>query len=89
MAGDEGRITEERVAHLLSSLSIEEGGEVITSEQYRYALEHGLNALTDRVAEAIIRKNLEENDGRKRRVLEDLKTNSRTLYNALRKLSGH
>ena len=85
MAGDEGRITEERVAHLLSSLSIEEGGEAITSEQYRFALEHGLPALVERVVEAAIKKNLAENGGRKRKALLDLRTDTRTLYNALRR----
>lgn len=88
VAGDEGRVPVERVREIMDKLSIEEGGEPITTEQYHYALEHGLKSLLDRVSKAVIERYLAENGGKKRRALADLKTDTRTFYKALRNGPG-
>lgn len=84
VAGSEGRVLEDRLREILSKLWIEEGRwESITAEQYQYALDHGLKALLHRIEKAVIERNLAENGGKKRRVLTALRTETRTLYDAL------
>lgn len=86
-AGEEGRVSEERLQELLSSLEIravQGEAEMVTASQYRYALENGLNALLDRVAQAVVRKHLQENGGKTRQAIVELRTNPYAFYKALR-----
>lgn len=81
-AGTEGEITGDKVAQMLANLSAETGG-FVTPHQYRYAREHGIKATLRRITDELIKRNLADNAGNKRRVLADLKTNTRALYGSL------
>ena len=86
-ADEQGRVTETRIEQLLTSLPIlamQVAGQDITEEQYHFALEHGLKAMLDRVAQAALRRSLAENGGRKRRVMAALRTNGHMIAKALR-----
>lgn len=85
-AEERGRVTEERLEELLRSsaiVAVQERGRTLTEEQYQFALEYGLKALLDRIAQAAVRRNLGENDGRKRKTLRSLRMTSYTLYKAM------
>lgn len=85
-ADESGRVTEQRVEQLLISqplVAIQEVAQPFTEEQYHYALEHGLKPLIDRMIQAVIRRSLAENGGKKRRAVAMLKINNRMLYKAL------
>jgi DNA-binding NtrC family response regulator len=89
-AGEEGRIGPEPVDRLLKTVRTEHGsaGGFVGEEQYRFALENGLGAAVDRFSDEIIRRNLDDNGGKKTAVLSDLKISTRLLYAALARLRG-
>jgi two-component system nitrogen regulation response regulator GlnG len=85
-ADEQGRVTEPRIEQLLTSLpimAVQEAGQAMTEEQYHFALEHGLRAMIDRAAQAVIRRSLAENGGNKRRVIAALRTNDHMVAKAL------
>ncbi|MBI2362797.1 MAG: sigma-54-dependent Fis family transcriptional regulator [Elusimicrobia bacterium] len=85
-AGHEGRVSAEAVEGLLAQARTEPPkalGEAVTDEQYRYALEHGLNAAVDRLVDAAVARCLAENNGKKTKVLSELKVSTRLLYSSL------
>jgi DNA-binding NtrC family response regulator len=87
MAGDEGRVGAENVRRLLQSALTEEApaSGFVTDEQYRYALDRGLDAAVDRFVDTVIKRNLSHNGGKKTRVLDDLKISTRILYSSLKR----
>lgn len=89
-AGEEGRIGPEPVDRLLKTVRTEHGsaGGFVGEEQYRFALENGLGAAVDRFSDEIIRRNLDDNGGKKTAVLSDLNISTRLLYAALARLRG-
>lgn len=86
-AGDEGRVGAESVQRLLRSASTEDApaADFLTEEQYRYALERGLDAAVDRFVDAAIKRNLAYNGGKKTKVLDELKISTRILYASLKR----
>lgn len=86
-AGDEGRVTAETAERLLKTARAGKaaGAGFVSEEQYRFALEKGVNALLDRLADEVIRRNLEENTGKKTKVLGDLRISTRLLYASLKR----
>ncbi|TBR17989.1 sigma-54-dependent Fis family transcriptional regulator [bacterium] len=85
-AGHEGRISGEAVELLLVQARAESpkpGGAALSEEQYRYAREHGLSALVDRIVDAAVARCLAENAGKKTKVLAELKVSTRLLYSSL------
>lgn len=58
---------------------------LLTQQQYEFALKHGLNEAIDRFAYEAIKRNLDENNGKKIRVRENLKIATRLLYSMLKK----
>jgi DNA-binding NtrC family response regulator len=89
-AGHQGRVTLEAADHLLKTARAGQNssGGFASEEQYRFALEKGVNALLDRVADEVIRRSLEENEGKKTKVLNDLKISTRLLYASLKRRDG-
>lgn len=84
ISGHEGPVTRDVVVHLLAKLSIDViGRDFVTEEQYRFALDNGLNALVDKIVDTVIKRNLTERAGNKSRVLEALDIANRILYKSL------
>ncbi len=84
--GHPGRIDAEAVKALLNSARVESRPEAFLSEShYRVALDKGLDFAVERFVDAIIRRNMDENGGRKTKVLSDLKISTRILYASLRR----
>lgn len=86
-AGQEGRITGEGVERVLKTLSVEENGKFVSEDQYRFALQNGLEAAVNRFIDSIINRNLEKNAGIRRKVLADLGIATRLLYNSLERFN--
>lgn len=83
-AGHEGLIKPDSLRGIMASARSEAtGGEFMTEEQYRCALDHGLGQAVDRFTDAVIRRNLAENEGHKTKTLSDLKISTRLLYSSL------
>ncbi len=90
VAGHEGRVTLEPVNRLLTSALAEEGAaDFVTNEQYRFALQKGLDEAVNRFVDRLIARNLEANDGKKTKVLEDLNISTRLLYGSLKRAGNH
>ncbi len=89
-AGEDGRVTPEAVDRLLKTVRAETGsaGSFASEEQYRFALENGLTAAVDRFSDDLIRRNLDENGGKKTTVLSDLGISTRILYAAIARMRG-
>jgi two-component system response regulator HydG len=89
-AGEDGRVGPEAVDRLLRTVRTEGGGAAgfASEEQYRYALENGLTAAVDRFSDELIRRNLDDNGGKKTAVLSDLGISTRLLYAALARMRG-
>ncbi len=85
-AGKETRLSIEAVDEILSGLSIGSDTRLATAQQYRYAREHGLKATLKRICDEMVARSLADNKGKKMRVVADLKTNTRTVYNSLARL---
>ncbi|OGR98489.1 MAG: hypothetical protein A2V88_05960 [Elusimicrobia bacterium RBG_16_66_12] len=86
VAGHEGSVTPEAVARLLADAVASDGGGAFASEeQYRFALKNGLDASVDRMTDEIVRRCLDENNGKKTKVLADLKISTRLLYASLKR----
>ena len=84
--GRPGRITAEAVGELLTTARVEANPEEYVSEQqYRLALDKGLDPAVERFVDAVIHRSLAENAGRKTKVLSDLKISTRILYASLRR----
>jgi len=64
-------------------------GSFASEEQYRFALENGLAAAVDRFSDELIRRNLDENGGKKTTVLSDLGISTRILYAAIARMRGN
>lgn len=85
-AGHEGRVTLETVNRLLSTVLREEKAEgFVTDEQYRLALKMGLDGAMDRFVDGIVARSMDENDGKKTKVLEELNISTRILYASLKR----
>jgi len=88
-ASDEGRVTAETVDKLFKSMRVEEGpAGFATDEQYRFALSQGLDQAVDRLVDTIIKRSLDENGGKRTRVISDLKISTRLFYAALQRIGG-
>ena len=89
-AGEDGRVTPEAVDHLLKTVRAEHGtlSAFANEEHYRFALENGLAAAVDRFSDELIRRGLDENEGKKTKVLSELKISTRLLYAALARMRG-
>ena len=87
-AGQEGRVSSEDLEKVFATELREEGGEFASEEQYQFALSNGLAATVERVIDSIIRRNLNDNEGTKAKVLGDLKISTRALYASLRRGQG-
>ena len=61
----------------------------MTNEQYRFALQKGLDEAVNRFIDRLIARNLEANDGKKTKVLEDLRISTRLLYGSLKRTGIH
>lgn len=89
VAAHEGRVAPETVQKLLRVAFVEEGaGEFVTEDQYGLALQKGLDAAVERFVDSIVARNLDANDGKKTKVLEDLKISTRLLYASLKRHDG-
>jgi DNA-binding NtrC family response regulator len=88
-AGQEGRVALDTVDRLLSTVLREEKtGGYVTDEQYLAALKGGLDAAVDRFIDGIVARSLDDNAGKKTKVLEDLKISTRILYASLKRSGG-
>lgn len=86
-AGTDGRVTLEQVKRHLSQAYVEPSpvkGTFVDDDQYRYAVSEGLAKALERFEAEIIRKNLKENRGVKRKTLSELKIAWRKLYAVLK-----
>lgn len=89
VAGNEGRVSGETVDRLFKSIRVEGGaGGFVTDEQYRFALAGGLDEAVERFVDTIIKRNLDENGGKKTKTLEDLKISTRLLYASVKRCGG-
>lgn len=89
-AGDPGRVTAETVRKLLSTARAgQTSDEFVGDLQYRYALEHGLYAAVERFEDGAIRRSLADNEGRKNKVMSDLKIDTGLLYRSLKRTGRH
>jgi len=84
-AGEDGQIALETVArHLKPSAAAARTEQVpFTQAQYDYAQEHGLIELAENLKAAIIRRNLDENHGKKAATLKQLGISKRLLYSVV------
>ena len=90
-SGQEGHVTLDKVRrHLAMALQQPEAatGDFMTERQYRYALDKGLDAAVERLVYEAVRRNLNENGGKKTKTLADLKISTRLLYSTLKKSGG-
>ncbi len=86
VAGNEGRVSAEKVAGLLKSMRVEEGaGSFVTDEQFRFALSQGLDDAVERFVDTIVKRALAKNDGHKTKTLSDLRISTRLLYTSLKR----
>ncbi|MFC1521769.1 sigma-54-dependent transcriptional regulator [Elusimicrobiota bacterium] len=84
VAGEEGRVCADTARALLTKIRIEDNqGDLISDAQYQYALRHGLNKAVDSFVDEIVKRNLDVNEGKKTKVLEDLKISTRLLYSSM------
>ena len=85
-AGEEGRIGLETVSTLLKTLRVEGGVEnFATDAQYRRAIDLGLDEAVNCFIDALVKRNVSENGGKRNKTLKELKISTRTLYNSLRR----
>lgn len=83
-AGAEGQISLEVISRHLKQAEAQPGEPLsFTQTQYDYALRNGLIELAENLKAAIIRRNLEENHGKKAATLEQLKISKRLLYSVV------
>ncbi|HOW90121.1 MAG TPA: sigma 54-interacting transcriptional regulator, partial [Elusimicrobiales bacterium] len=83
-AGGDGRITLDMVKrHLTHAPAASPCNAAATREQYDCALAHGLPKAVDMFIADIVRRNLEENDGKRTETREQLKISKRLLYSVL------
>lgn len=82
--GMDGQVTLEMVQrHITHSVAQEPADMTITPAQYDYALKHGLPDTADLFIAGIIKRNLNENQGKKIATREQLKISKRLLYSVL------
>lgn len=83
-AGAEGQISLEVISRHMKQAEAQPGEPLsFTQTQYDYALRNGLIELAENLKAAIIRRNLEENHGKKAATLEQLKISKRLLYSVV------
>ncbi len=82
--GTDGQITLEIVNHYVKQLAAP-AAFAFTQAQYDYALEHGLAGVVENLQAGIIRRNLNENHGKKAATLKQLKISKRLLYSVVTK----
>ena len=83
-AGADGQISLELVSRHLKQSEAQPGEPLLfTQAQYDYALRNGLSELAENLKAAMIRRNLEENHGKKAATLEQLKISKRLLYSVV------
>lgn len=85
-AGTEGQVTAEVVDRLLNAVRVQESGDFLTKQQYRFAREQGLHRAMERFVDEVIKRSLSENQGNKAKVKAALKITHRILYNALARI---
>ncbi len=83
-AGADGQISLELVSRHLKQSDARPGEPLLFSQaQYDYALKNGLSELAENLKAAMIRRNLDENHGKKAATLEQLKISKRLLYSVV------
>lgn len=83
-AGADGQISIELVSRHLKQSDAQPGEPLSFSQaQYDYALKNGLSELAENLKAAMIRRNLDENHGKKAATLEQLKISKRLLYSVV------
>lgn len=83
-AGVDGQISLELVSRHLKRSDAQPGKPLSFSQaQYDYALKNGLSELAKNLKAAMIRRNLEENHGKKVATLEQLRISKRLLYSVM------
>ena len=89
-AGGEGRLSAELVRQRLAQASgdLPAASGFVEERQYRYALDHGLNRLVDRVVGEVVQRSMAENKGNKTKTLAALKICTRLLYTTIKKLEA-
>lgn len=82
--GADGQIPLELVSRHLKQSDAQPGEPLsFTQAQYDYALKNGLSELAENLKAAMIRRNLEENHGKKAATLEQLRISKRLLYSVV------
>lgn len=85
-AGQDGNVSPETVLKVIKNLSLEEGGAgFVTEEQYRFALSHGIDEAVNRFVDAVVKRNMADNNGKVTRIMSELKISTRLLYKSLKK----
>jgi len=87
-AGEQGRIGPETLAKLLKTLELESGEAFVTEAQYREVLRRELKGAVESFVDEIVLRSLEENGGKKTKVLAALKIATRLLYASLKRQAG-
>jgi len=82
-AGADGQIALDVVSRHLKLSEAQPEPLSFSQAQYDYALKNGLIALAENLKAAIIRRNLEENHGKKAATLEQLRISKRLLYSVV------
>ncbi|MBI4667640.1 MAG: sigma-54-dependent Fis family transcriptional regulator [Elusimicrobia bacterium] len=85
-AGQEGRVSAQRVRRLLNTLRLEEGGNRFANEEhYRFAKQHGLAKVLERFMDAIILHSLENNAKKRTHVIKELKISNWLFYQSIKR----
>jgi DNA-binding NtrC family response regulator len=88
-ASDERRVTAETLGRFLNEARAEASPRAehpsLTESQYRMAKAQGLSAAVDALVDAAVARCLEENNGKKTKVLKELKISTRLLYSSLKR----
>ena len=86
VSGTETRVTLEMAQkHLSQELKPLPPGGFLTDAQYKYAVENGLDGASELFTYEIIRRNMQENNGNKSKVMANLKISTNLLYARLKK----
>lgn len=88
--GESGRVTADAARQLLTTTRAgQSSDEFLTEQQYHYILENGLYAAVNRFEDGAIQRSLTDNEGRKTKVMADLKIDTGLLYKSLKRTGKH
>ncbi len=88
--GDSGRVTADAARQILATTRAgQSSDEFLTEQQYSYILENGLYAAVNRFEDGAIQRSLTDNEGRKTKVMADLKIDTGLLYKSLKRTGKH